>query len=169
MQNRTDLVKVALSFIPIVVIQLYEALLYRYCKSLDASRRIRNILLFTICLQPIALYVGAVQCKQHNLSPYLNIACGGILVAYVASLVLRFPTVKAAGGCGKWEFDDFNIVSGALYHVLLLLSLLIPRRGGVLLFTVGILTFLTSLLMGEHQPSKWCLLAAITPICLSFT
>lgn len=163
----------ALSFIPIVIIQLYEALLYKeakICENIENNRYtfkvIRKILLFTICLQPIALYVGGIQHKEQKFSPHLRKLCGILIAFYIISLIIDYPTIEEGKRCGKWKFKKFNKVSGILYHIVLLLSLMIPQKGGTILFSVGLISFILSLFMGENQPSKWCILAAFTPICL---
>ena len=157
-------VPLAFSFMSIVVIQLYEAFLYKYCKNARASSTLREFLKWTICLQPILLSVGAVLSTPHNFHPYV---CIGLVVAYVIALMWELPTIEATQTCGKWRFATFNLMAGILYHLALFLSLLLPQRG-VLLFSAGLLVCLASLFMGENYPSKWCLLASIVSVFLNF-
>ena len=155
----------ALSFLPIVVIQLYEALLYRNC-SWDGVG-LRKLLLFTICIQPLMLFAAAMQFDKQNLSPYLRHVCQLITGVYVISLLASPPSIHTGKTCGKWEIQDWNIIAGVGYHTLLILSLLLPKRGGAVLSAAGVLTCIVASFLGENQPSKWCILAAMTPALLS--
>ena len=167
-QNDVALVRLALAFMSIVVIQLFEALLYRYCRNSDTSKIWRSMILIAICMQPILLFLGARQYEARNFDPHLTRACEIMVLVYVIMLLVDPPSIEESEGCGKWVFGHFNVATGILYHVLLLSSILIPKNGGRALFGVGLLTFVAALFMGENQPSKWCILAALTPWCLLF-
>ena len=168
LQKNVALIGTALAFISIVSIQLFEALLYKHCNTSKTTKVLRKVLLIMICIQPLVLFLSAQQYKLKQFDPYLTRACGIMLCIYIVLLFIDPPSIKKSEGCGKWSFDRFNVLTGVLYHLILLLSLLIPVEGGSLLFCVGLFTFLISLFMGKNQPSKWCILAALTPTCLLF-
>lgn len=166
--NRSEDALRALSFIPIVVIQLYEAILYRYCSSDAVSTTMRQILLFTIFLQPIALMMSAMNFADRVTSASMERALRVFMGIYVLSLVVDPPVVTASDkACGKWMFQRCSTVTGITYHVLLLSALAIPRCGSGILFGTGLATLIASCFLGTDQPSKWCILAATTPVLLN--
>ena len=160
----------ALAFVSIVVIQLYEALLYRNCENEILAKVLRKLILFTICMQPILLFLSAKQDPNRNFEPFLSNICKILLVLYVCFMLYTPPGIRKSNqSCGKWEFESFHLIPGILYHILLLLSLLLPKANGMVLFLTGLVTLIASLFMGSGQPSKWCLLASVTPIALILT